>query len=286
MHPDGQRAAVESVPQRGLPGITIVDFARGVSTPAASSATNPVWTHDGSRLAFLQMPNQLAVLWGPADGSGPPETIHRGFVENIGSVSRERHVAVTTRNADPLRFEIGILSRSDSRWILRRYLPMPGDGSAHLYSSPRFSPDDRWIAYNSNESGRWEVYVRAYPGGGQRTRVSSDGGYNPVWSRDSRELFYRNGERFYAVPVSSVSPLTLGAPQIIFTGPYLDWGPLDAPEYDVAPDGQRFLVVRVSDEERAPRRFHLVQNWFDEVKAKVPGIPGSGQPGTEDRHDR
>jgi serine/threonine protein kinase/Tol biopolymer transport system component len=286
MHPDGRRAAVDVVSDRGLPGIAVVDIDRGVTTPAASSATNPVWTHDGSRIAFLEAPRLSAMLWGPADGSAPPEVIHTRYVENIGSVTRKGDFAVTTRSRSPLRFEIGILSRSDSGWALRRYLPVPGDDSARSHATPRFSPDDKWIAYNSNESGRWDVWVRAYPGAGERTRVSSGGGYGPIWSRDGRELFYRNGDRFYGVRISSFSPLTMGTPQLIFQGPYLDSGPLAPPDYDVAPDGQRFLVVRVSDEERAPRRFHLVQNWFDEVRAKVPATPGSGKPGTEERHDR
>ena len=285
LHPDGRRAAVDVAPERGLSSIVVVDLTRGISTLVASSAANPAWTRDGLRIAFVSLPFWDTVQLKAADGSGTPEMLRQGPEEWIGSWSPDDHLGYMTKNVRLGRFEIGLLSRSHAGWESRRVLPAEGDESRHSYAGPRFSPDGRWLAYNSNESGRWEVYVRAYPGGGHLTRVSGDGGYHPVWSHDGRELFYRNGERFYAVAITSASPLTLGAPQLLFAGPYLDSGPINPPDYDVAPDG-RFLVVRVSDEERAPRRFHLVQNWFDEVKAKVPGIPGSGQPGTEGRHDR
>jgi hypothetical protein len=91
-----------------------------------------------------------------------------------------------------------------------------------------------------------------------------------VWSSDGRELYYREGDRFYGVSVTLAPTFSVGRPQLLFSGPYLDSGPLMGSDYDVSPDGQRFLVVQVSDEERAPRRFHLIQNWFEELKAKVP----------------
>jgi hypothetical protein len=255
-------------------------------TCAGATVTDPLPRFidiDGNtrQLTFVSAPLFDKVLWKAADGSGTPETLRQEAVETIGSWSHDGRLAFTTANQRPLRFEIGLISRSGSGWASRRYLPMAGDDSTHSYSTPRFSPDGRWVAYNANESGRWEVYLRAYPGGSERTQVSVDGGYQPVWSRDGRELFYRNGERFYAVRVVSASPLTLGPPRMIFSGLYLDSGRLAAPDYDVSHDGRRFLVVRVGDEERAPRRFHLVRNWFEELKVKVPDTRG-----TEDGHGR
>lgn len=138
---------------------------------------------------------------------------------------------------------------------------------------PRNSPDGRWVAYESNESGAIEVFVRAYPGADQRTQVSVGGGHDAVWARDGRELFYRNGERFFAVPVIPGARFAAGAPELVFEGPSLDsW----AQSYDVSRDGRRFLVVHASDEERSPRRLHVVRNWFEEVKRKVPGRQGAG----------
>jgi serine/threonine-protein kinase len=157
------------------------------------------------------------------------------------------------------------LSKEGSSWTPRVFLAASGAASL----SPRFSPDGRWFAYDSTESGKSEVYVRRYPGADQRTKVSVGGGHDAVWSADRRELFYRNDDRFYSVPVTLSPTFSVGAPRLLFTGPYLDAG-YGGRSYDVSRDGQRFLVVQVSDEERAPRRFHLIQNWFEELKTKVP----------------
>jgi hypothetical protein len=158
-------------------------------------------------------------------------------------------------------FELLTLARDGTDWTARRFINRAMGG--------RFSHDGRWVAYDSDESGPCEVYVRAYPSGDQRTKVSVGGGHDPVWSADGRELFYRDGDRFYAVPVALTPRFSVGAPRLLFAGPYLDLG-LGRQSYDVSRDGQRFLVVQVSDEERAPRRLHLVENWFEELKTRVP----------------
>ena len=142
-------------------------------------------------------------------------------------------------------------------------------------SAPEFSPDGRWLAYMSAESGRPEVYVQPYPGPGARTVVSTEGGREPAWSRDGRELFYTtvpsaDGHiKMMAVAVSSTTEFRAGAPRTLFEGRYVWSNPIRM--YDVAPDGKRFLMVQ--DVERPPMKpthMILVQNWFEELKRRVP----------------
>jgi Tol biopolymer transport system component len=128
---------------------------------------------------------------------------------------------------------------------------------------PWLSPDARWVAYTSNQSGRSEVYVQAFPGSSGRSQVSTDGGTEPVWARSGRELFYRVGDRMMAVAVESRSTFKAAAPRVLFTGRYASvaWGEAN---YDVSPDG-RFLMLR-SEAQPPATELHLVVNWFAELQ--------------------
>jgi serine/threonine-protein kinase len=264
--PDGRRVAVEIAKGGWRSGIALVDLDRGVPTEFVSEGRSPLWAPDGKRIAFgsLGFDN---LSWQAVDGSGNPEVMHRAprLAHNQGSWSPDGLRLAYGVKGDNIQQETWILSKEGSVWTPRRFGAESFDAAG-----PRFSPDGRWVAYHSNALGRWEVYVVAYPGADRRTQVSVDGGHDAVWSSDGRELYYREGDRFYGVSVTLAPTFSVGRPQLLFSGPYLDSGPLMGSDYDVSPDGQRFLVVQVSDEERAPRRFHLIQNWFEELKAKVP----------------
>ena len=162
-------------------------------------------------------------------------------------------------------------------WVLRM-----SDRKAQLFlrtsftqGAPRFSPDGRWLAYVSNESGRYEVYAQPYPGPGGKWQISTEGGTEPVWNRNGRELFYRNGDKMMAVDISTQPSFAAGKPRMLFEGPYLprtNFSTLATmPNYDVSPDGQRFLMVKGSEQEAAaPTQINVVLNWFEELKQKVP----------------
>jgi eukaryotic-like serine/threonine-protein kinase len=129
------------------------------------------------------------------------------------------------------------------------------------------SPDGRWLAYTSNQSGRFEVYVHAFPEGGARWQISSDGGTEPVWVRNGRDLFFRNGDKMIAVDVTTDPRFRAGKPRLLFEGRYEAY-PLTT-NYDVAPDGQRFLMVKTREPAPAPAQFNVVLNWFEELKNRV-----------------
>ena len=134
----------------------------------------------------------------------------------------------------------------------------------------RFSRDGHWLAYVSDESGRNEVYVRSYPGAGTRIPISSDGGTQPVWSRNGRELFFRNGDQTLSVTVGRSPSPVVGKPQILFTRTALDdsSGPAYgmAADYDVSLDGQRFIMRKHNLDNSQIPAARIIFNWFDELK--------------------
>jgi Tol biopolymer transport system component len=139
-------------------------------------------------------------------------------------------------------------------------------------SAPRFSPDGRWLAYTSDETGRWEIYVQPYPGPGGKWQISADGGMEPVWNPNGRELFYRSGRKMMAVEITTKTGFTAGKPRVLFEGEYLPT-PLHFPNYDVSQDGQRFLMLKpIEQEAAAPTQINVVLNWFEELKQRVPPV--------------
>jgi serine/threonine-protein kinase len=140
---------------------------------------------------------------------------------------------------------------------------------------PEFSPDGRWIAYVSDETGRNEVYVRPYPGSGEKQQISNNGGTQPAWAHTAHELFYSEIDgrtqrtRMMSVPLTPGAKLAGGVPRLLFEGVYR--GQANTRGYDVSPDGRRFLMVRPKVRPPSPvTQLVLVQNWFEELKAKLP----------------
>jgi Tol biopolymer transport system component len=134
----------------------------------------------------------------------------------------------------------------------------------------RFSPDGKWIAYVSDESGRNEVYVRSYPEAGTRIQISAEGGSQPVWSRNGRELFFRNGDQTMVVAVGLTPSLVVGKPEALFTRPQLDdsSGPAYGmvADYDVSADGKRFIMRKHNSDTAQIPVARIILNWFDELK--------------------
>jgi dipeptidyl aminopeptidase/acylaminoacyl peptidase len=133
--------------------------------------------------------------------------------------------------------------------------------------SPKISPDGKWLAYTSDESGRQEVYVSAFPGPGGKIAISTDGGSEPRWSRNGRELFYRQDDKMMAVTTTPGSSLTASSPHQLFEGRY-QIGDTGSGGYDVASDG-RFLMIQATVPQQPATEFNIVLNWFDEVRARV-----------------
>jgi eukaryotic-like serine/threonine-protein kinase len=119
------------------------------------------------------------------------------------------------------------------------------------------SPDNRWIAYSSNETGRMEVFVAPFPQVDRKLRVSTEGGTQGAWNPNGREIVYRNGTKMMSVTVSTSPALSLGPPRLLFDKPYAFGAGVTVPNYDVSPDRQRFVMVK---EESGAGRLNVVLN--------------------------
>ena len=134
-------------------------------------------------------------------------------------------------------------------------------------AAPRFSPGGRWLAYVSDASGRYEIYVQPYPGPGGKSQVSTDGGTEPVWNRNGRELFCCNGNKLVAVETTTQPSFSAGKPKVLFESPY-EPVPARLPNFDVSPDGQRFLMLK-PEEEATATQIVVVLNRFEELKRRL-----------------
>ncbi len=137
-------------------------------------------------------------------------------------------------------------------------------------TAPKFSPDGKWLAYCSDESGRWEIYVQPYPSPGGKWEISTDGGQEPVWNPRGGELFYHSGSKLMAVDIETESGFSADKPRMLFEGPYLPTV-VTSPYYDVSPDGQWFLMLKpIESQAAAPTEINIVLNWFEELKQQAP----------------
>src|SRR5262249_11970123 len=158
-------------------------------------------------------------------------------------------------------------------WMLRLEgdrKPRPFSQTSSNDGAAMFSPDGHWLAYESNEPGRHEIYVRPFPRPGGKGQVSTEGGTEPGWARNGRELFYRNGDKMMAVAIETKPAFAAAKPRLLFEGHYETGLYPFLANYDVSPDGQRFLMIKASEQESAARHINVVQNWFEELKERVP----------------
>jgi serine/threonine-protein kinase len=261
---DGRRVAFGI--EEDDPQIWIYDLSRDTLTRLTFQGkpnVDPIWTPDGQRIVYKGAGNRM--FWQAADGSAVAEQITTSELgtNNVpGSWSPDGQNMVFTYDVSGGR-QTWIYTAKDRKVHRFEETPPPYE------TSPRFSPDGRWIAYASTESGRFEVYVRPYPGPGGKWQVSADGGAEPVWNPKGHELFYRNGKKMMSVDYEGQQTFSAGKPKVLFEGPYVPT-PRTFPDYDISPDGQRFLMLKPAEDEQAVSQIVVVQNWVEELKQKIP----------------
>ena len=267
MSPDGSRVVVDilNVENRD---VWVAEAARGTLSKVTTDATRdtrPIWTPDGQRVVFA---SQGEGGWGffskSADGTGLVEKLHIGETNALVAAgwSSDGATLVFAYRGPGSPGDIGMLSMdSDEAWQpLLQTEANEGD--------PAISPDGKWIAYTSDETGQAEVYVERFPDLGQRRQISTAGGAQPVWSPDGRELFYLSDEAMMVVAVETGPTFTLGTSEILFESSGYFQGRNRA--YDIAPDGQRFLMIKLRDVSQVSSQINIVVNWTEELERLVP----------------
>ena len=265
--PDGKKIAVDLLDAGARKrDVWLYDLTRGTRTRVTGGGSiaingDVVWSPDGSRILFDSDRKHQADLYvKPASGGGTEEALLEAEGQKIPSdwSSDGRFIAFEEREPKgERRVALSILSLGENRKptiFLQR-------GSE--VGTSRFSPDGRWLAYTSLESGRWEVYVASFPGPGGRWQVSTSGGYQPRWRRDGKELFYLSEDRkLMSVEIKPGPSFEAGVPKPLFD---TSVPAVLANFYDVSADGERFLVVTPLGGQATPP-LNLVVNWAADVK--------------------
>ena len=279
--PDGSRLALEvgdGTFASGTGGdVWIHDLARGTLnrlTTDAAGDQSPLWTPDGRQVVFG---SSRGGSWGlfrrNVDGTGEAERLLPGsnvqsLIANTWTPEGDTLVFMRSSNNES---DLALVSLGDEPAARLRLESGADERRAAI------SPDGNWIAYDSDRSGRSEVYVEPFPDPGDRQLISTNGGQQPLWSPDGRELFYLGPEpvplepdRLMVVPVTTDRGFRVGAPEVVAEAPFFSF--LGRQTYDVAPDGRIVLIKRGTETSRndAPRHINVVLNWHQELLERVP----------------
>jgi len=264
LSPDGTRLALQ-IAAGPNKNVFVYEFGAGTLTRQTQGGieSKPIWTSDGKSLAYASGRGaERSLLMQPLDGSAPPRKLYQTRQDVWPGSWTPDGQSLVFVETPPTEFgDIKIVSATaDAK-------AEPLVASENPEFSPALSPDGRWLAYMAIDGVRAEVYVRPFRGGTSR-QISTDGGREPRWSRDGRELFYRRGRFMVAVPVRATPELTFGKPETLFDGVYVN-ARLSPPAYDVTADG-RFIMIKRSRDELAVRPINVVLNWFDELNRRAP----------------
>ena len=263
LSPDGAKLAVTVDPRPSQ--VWVYDLARKSRIAIATEGHNlgSLWTPDGSRVTYATE-SPPDIFWRAADAGSAAERL----------LAREgpQYPTSWSANGRLLIFDDGAPNQYDI-WVLPLHgTPRPLIATPASELGGQLSPDGRWLAYHSNESGRYEIYVRPFPNVDDRKwTISTSGGQRALWSRDGKELFYLVGAAVVSVAVEPRGPaFNVGAPQVLFSGPF----DTSNANYTISKDGQHFVMVEVDPRSR-PTQLQVVLNWADEVKRLTASRPAN-----------
>jgi len=260
LSPDGSQVVVQAL-ENDNTDIWVHETARGLKrrlTFDPEDGFRPTWTPSGDKISFSSVRDgSMDVFIQPADGSGEAESL-------LATPGGEWGF---DWSADG-KYLVG--SGEGKLWYLRAeeggngYQQVMFLETSFSAVGPDLSPDAKFLAYQSNESGRYEVYVQPFPDGGAKRQVSTKGGSQPRWRGDGKEIFYVEGATLMAVSVTTSPAFSIGAAQPLFEdGPAFEGR---GQQYDVTLDGQRFVVVETLGDGDAGAAIHVVQNWYEEFR--------------------
>jgi Tol biopolymer transport system component len=258
---DGKKAVFErSDPKTGFMNLWQFDAGNGALTLFENNSGGlAVFSQDGRSIAYACMVDRAPGLYRKTLGGVGHDEIWKSerLCAATGFSPDGRFLAYT-------EWSLQLANNLPQNWIL----PLTGDRRAYRFYPTdfhqfhgQFSPDGKWMAYTSNETGDFEVYVQPFPATGEISKISSHGGAQPRWRRDGREMFYRTSDgKLMAVQVKATPKFEAGVPHMLFQAGADPLYPNLGTGYDVTPDGQRFLINSTIDESRASP-ITIVMNW-------------------------
>ena len=269
--PDGKRVAVAIQSGKNF-DIWVYDTQRNTSTRLTFGGSNrsPVWSPDGRRIAYStafgpgdNTARKSRVLIIEADGGGVPKAFPLNADRNyVNCWSRDGSTLIVTVPQEGMGWDL---------WAV----PVNGDRAPWAFLSTNFdesfaslSPDGKWIAYISNETGTAQVYVRPFPRGEGKWQMSTDAATRPEWSADGRTLYYSTQRAIMAVPVQGLKTLTAGAPRI-FVRDFHGLSVESAVSFNVLPDGKHVLVTIPKEGNDVYQQINVVVHWFDEIQDRM-----------------
>ncbi len=273
LSPDGKRVATWS-----REGSAMDIWVHEVDRPVKSRLTTfgydvwPTWSPSGRQIGFASgRTGERDIYVKSADGSGEPKALllTDDSAEYLTDWSRDGKTLLFWRRPRGGGGASGSGTVGDIFYLRQKsggdYEEFPFLTTKFEETTPQFSPDERFVAYTSDESGQREVYIQAFPEGGVKRQVSVNGGAQPRWRANGKEIYYVEGERLMAAPVALSGSLSVASPKELFSSPGLILGGGNYLSYDVTPDGQRFVLAeRVESASRT--EIHVVQNWFEEFR--------------------
>jgi serine/threonine-protein kinase len=272
LSPDGTRLLLRKAATPNC-DLWIYDLVRGVLSRFTMEGDNhdPLWTPDGTRVTYCLGTTSTGggvgrmLAWQPADGSTPPEVIARvtGTDPRAEAWSPDGRYLAFTQQSPGTGDDIVLVDMKQGRRVAP-YLQTRFDES-----QAAIAPDGRWLAYASNESGRSEVYVRPFPGGGGVYQVSTGGANSPLWLPSGNALCFVSGKAVMEVSVETAGGFRAGRASKVFEGEYAF---ARVGNYAVTRDGKGFLIVRNTERrDRRPLEVHVVTDWFEELTKRVAG---------------
>jgi serine/threonine-protein kinase len=271
--PDGKRLAV-TISEPGDTNIWVLDLTTQTQTKITLEGTNifPSWSPDGQYVTFLSdRRGRITVERKRADGGGDHEPLFApdDYTEWTSDVT-------WSPDGEHLVFTVLMSTMSNARgdiWAAHKdNLQDPRRivaTNAAEYGAV-VSPDGHWLAYVSNESGRGEIYVQPFPDGGRRYKITTEGGIQPGWAPDGRSIYFRNNNHFLSASVSTTPVFRADAPTILFEANFAEGTFFNYPNFDISPDGKRFVMIKPDPDWGVATEINLVFNWFEELERLLP----------------
>lgn len=267
LSPDGSRVAL--LINGPTTDVWVFDFQRAMPPrrlTVGGDKSSPLWSPDGRRVAF----GAWNLLDQHSGGGIFQQAVDGGQALMLVRDDDRRMNPGSWGTGDLLAFHAASVPGRDwDLWVARlgeAEEPEPFVRTPASEWGPAVSPDGRFIAYTSDESGQYQVYVKPFPATEARWTISAGYGEEPLWAAAGDEIFFRRGQEWLSVPVQTQPDFAAGTPRIMFEGPYVN---VDNLSYDVGPDARRFLLLKRQDQPPATR-IHVVANWFEELKRLAP----------------